>query len=750
MRRRQVLTAAAGAVAVAGLGSQGRARADPAPAWLPLKDMELTVAGRGNALDFSALVPPGPAGGTGWAQPMDEAIVFERARTPQRFFCASMVFSPPNGGAPDKAEAKRLVAELRAVGYNAVRFQFIDAYLMQGRTRDFDFDPQALDRVHLLLAELKASGIAWIVDGLSSDNGAYGDVGPNRYARRHDARLEALISDAGFAHWAGVVDGIWGARNPYTGTSTLRDPALLGIMLINEGGITFLAYISGGRYPPALAAPFTAWLRTHYADDERLRMAWGGELGAEESLRSAVHVPERIRGRSPRDRDFARFVVDTESAGMRRMEAHVRAQGFGGLSTAFNSGPTFASDISRRAADWVDMHSYNNLPSKYATPGSVVKQSSLFDSLAAPVRVFACVRQWGKPFSASEYGQQFWNGFRYEMGPLVAAMGRHQGWSLVSQFAETPIQMDYALAGAPRRRAIYPNGIGADPIDHCVERLVALLYARGDVAASPHRIRLHLDAETVLARGIGGDVVPEALSRLSLVAPLGLDFGPMPAYEAAGELSFDLGAAPADWLARLRGSPTRGGIDQSDDLLVLLRGAAIIGTSNASRPAALHYQSDTGQIGVDGAQRLLRITTPRCCVLSFRGGDAAAGPLSVTGANGPALFAAAALDEQPLVRSRHLLVWVLTDAVNSGMRFADEARTTLAELGTFPPVVRTISVKISLGLTAPTGLRVWPLALNGERRELLPVQISNDSLALALNTAALPGGPALLFEVAAP
>ena len=714
------------------------------PVWQPLTDKDLAVAGKGNALDFSALVPSGPAGHLGWVRPLGDGIGFEKEATPQRFFCANMVFSPPNGGAPDHVQARRWVAELRAVGYRTVRFQFIDAYLLQRATRDFAIDPEALDRVHYLMAELKAAGIGWIVDGMSSDNGGYGDVGANRYARHHDARLDALVSASGIEHWQRLVDAIWGVVNPYTRVSTLRDPALFGVILINEGGISFLSYVGGGRYSPSLAAPFGEWLRGRYGDETALRRGWADELAPDESLDRGIRVPSRIRGRGRRDVDFARFVQATEASAFRRMDQHVREAGFAGLTTAYNSGTTFGSDVTRSTLGWVDMHAYHSLPTKYANPGSVVQQSDLFDGLARSVRQFSDARQWGRPFTASEYGQQFWNGRRFEMGPLVAAMAAHHGWGLISQFAETPVQLDYGVSGPSRRTAIYPNGVAADPIERCIERLVALLYARGDVAASPRRIRLHLVAEDVLARGLAAERVPEAISRLAFVAPLGLDFGPAPDRDADGEVSIELGSGPKGWAPRQRVGASA--VEPMD----LLRAAKLVAPSNRSDPGQSRYQSDTGEITVDGVSRRLMIETARTCVITVTdvGGAGTVGPLSVEGVSGPALIAVSALDDRALRSSRHLLLWVLTDAVNSGMTFTDDRRTTLERLGTFPPVVRTLSCTVRLQAEAASALKVWPLALNGQRRGELSRSTAGGALLLKLDTSRLPDGPALLFEIA--
>jgi hypothetical protein len=526
---------------------------------------------------------------------------------------------------------------------------------------------------------------------------------------------------------------------------------MLGIILINEGGLAFLATVTGGRYPDSLAAPFAAWLKARYRQDQALGSAWGSELRSDESVDRQVALPATVRGQSRRDKDFARFVGDLEVAGLRRMEAHVRARGFGGLATAFDNWDTLASDVSRTSAAWVDMHAYHTLPTKFAEPGSRVEQTSLLGGGARAVRQLTNARQWGKPFTVSEYGQPFWNRFRYEMSALLPAVAAHQGWDMICNFTETPIQASYGPSRFARRQAIYPFGVGADPIERAGERLAAMLYLRGDVKQSGHRIRLHVRPDALLERSAGWEQVPEAASRLAFVAPIGLDFGPLPGRPVPGEISIDLMAGAAPWLARLQNALAKVGANLGDDLVAPLRSAGIIDAANRTRPELLRYESDTHQCLLDSRDRTLTIDTPRTAVvvIAAGGGGGSTSAFVVEQASAAALFAVSALDGKALKDSLHLLFWVLTDAKNTGMSFADADHSTLAELGKFPPLVRTVAARLSLDSSHAGDFRGWALGLNGQRRESVQLQSSGRKVSLAVDTGTLPGGPALFFELAA-
>lgn len=725
--------------------------------WKTVTDQDLTVSS-GSALDFSALVATGPAGKYGSAIVLpDGHIGFERRSTPERFLCASLALSPLSGGMPDKAGSERLVRELARTGYNLVRLASVDALLMTSRFKDFDFDPEQFDRLHYLLAQLKAAGIYWIVDGLTSDNAAWGDVRPHRWVKKYRTKMDVLTDPKAFAHWATLIERLWGAKNPYTGIAPMHDPAMLGMILVNEGSFFYLveAYRphpakagDGPLYPPQLAPQFRDWLKAHYSNDTALRSAWGTELKDPESLAGLVALPATVRGKGPRDIDFAHFIADLEQRSYRAMEKRVRDLGFKGLTTAFDNWSYLGADITRSSLQWVDLHSYHVLPNNHGEPGSRMMQSSLHKNTGQYIRALSNARQWGKPFTVTEYGQPFWNRWRHESAALMPAVAAHQSWDAICQFAESPIQFDYGPSRFVRRQAIYPFSVGGDPIAHAAERLAAMLYLRGDVASSQNHIHLHLDAEKVLARSGGWEQVPEPLSKLALISPMGLDFGPIPGRPKPGELWVNLTGSQPWWLVKSTNGPAVGR-DLRSDAVAALQGAGLIGADNRSRPENQLFQSDTGQLVIDSGAGLIQVVTDRTVALVLKGGNASAGTLTVHTASGPALFAVSSLDKKPIAQSRHLLLWVLTDAINTGMTFADAERTTIKTLGKFPPQVQTISATLRVAVENGDGLKAWPLTLGGARRQAIPLTQTGDAIELHVDTAALPDGPALFFEIAA-
>lgn len=706
--------------------------------WLPISERSLEVA-EGSVLDFSSLNPHKPAGASGWIQADREGHLNVGAEgKPQRFLCASLVPGGPNGGLPDKAEADRWVDQLKRTGYNLVRLHFIDAILMTGRKGDFGFDPVALDRLHYLMARLKLAGIYWIVDGMTSDNGAIGNVQPHRWVNRHSLKERLFYDPMALEHWKQLVTTLWGRKNPYTELAPLNDPAMLGMILVNEGGMGFLATLKGS-YPRELQKQFGEWQAINRS----------GAVSEKEESGSLAQVPDEIRGKSQRSRNFAAFIAEREIALFREMDAHVRVRGFKGLTTAYDNFGFYHADVARGVANWIDMHAYQSLPSQYADAGSKMAQTSIFDNVGRYGRELTNARQWGKPFTVTEYGQPFWNQWRHESTAWIPALAAFQGWDAICQFAELPVLLEYSKSGPPRRQAMYPFGVGADPIARAGERLAALLFLRGDVALSRVRVKLGLDPEQVFADGNAWGQIPENLSRLALVAASGLDLSKSPPPSKSGqEIYFTLDSRPRSWVKKAENEALKRGILIGKDPVERLKASGLLSRSNRTDLSEGLFETDTGQMLFDAPQKRLSIITERTVVLTQRSGSAKGGGVELTALSLPATVAVGAVDNQVIERSRRMLVWVLTDAMNTGMEFAGPERTTLKTLGRFPPQIRAVIGQLAIKHSKAGELKVWAVDQAGRRVAMVPAKVAGGFLRFAIDNAVPGVGPVTYFEVA--
>lgn len=715
--------------------------------WHELKGKSLEVI-EGSVLDLSKVVPNSPAGAQGWVQIDETGRLGFAGRSPQRFLCASVVPSPPNGGFPAKEEADRWVAQMQRTGYNLVRLHYVDASLMTHRKGDFDFDPGSLDRMHYLMAKLKAAGIYWLVDGLTSDNGAYGNVKPHRWKNLHDLKERLFYDPAALAHWKRLVTALWGKVNPYTGLAPLNDPAMLGMVLVNEGGIAFVSTLDG-RYADGLKRPFGAWLATRYADEAALKKAWGSEATSHDRVGVSAEVPDEIRGTGKRSRDFAAFVAERETALYGEMEAHVRSRGFKGLVTSYNNWDFNHANGVRNALQWVDMHAYQSLPSRFTSPGSKLPQTSLFDDAGRYGRVLSSARQWGKPFTVTEHGQPFWNQWRFESTAWLPALAAFQGWDAICQFAELPILLNYADSTLERRQAIHPFSVGADPITRAGERLAALLFRRGDVEPSRTRVILEMDMASLFAGGNVWGQTPERLSRMALVAGTGLAAeGQLAGKPGSRDIRVPLNSGAHGWLDKASNIALKKGFMVGGDPVAQLRKAGLLPASNPTDFSDGVFESDTGQIRLDTPHKTISVATARTVALSVRSGSLDAGAIGLASASGPVTVAVGAVDDQEIEQSKRLLVWVLTDAQNTGMEFADRERTTLKKLGRFPPRIRAVTGQISIRHGGAAGLKVWAIDQTGRRVANVPARVEKGRLRFALDNVIPEVGPVTYFEVA--
>lgn len=713
--------------------------------WISVRDRDLQIAAA-SALDFSTLFPIPPGAGTAHIT-TDTQGHFTLGGKRIRFLSAVLVHGGPNGGFPDHAGADVLARQLRMHGYNLARLHFVDATLMQGRVNDFDFDPVQLDHFFYLLSALKREGIFWEIDAMTSWNGAYGDVGANRFNQTHELKLAVYTDPTAQKHWKRLVDNVLTLENPYTGLPTLQDPMLALVTLVNEGG---LGFTSRKGYSPILRPLFRDWLARRYGDPAQLRKAWGA---ASPESWSDITLPGRYE-HSARAADMARFSSDLERSTARWMTDYLREKGYAGLITSFNNGKDLQASIARQDMDVVTMHAYFDRPNNFVRPGSRETGESSLPQLAPYMRQLASARHWGKPFLVDEYDHVFWNSWRREAGILIPAYASLQDWDGISRFAN-PVVLGYGMDRVPRHQAIYPFGIGMDPIARAGETLAALLYRRGDLQVARSAITIDLNQSYLFEKRGALGQMPEDISRLALLTGVGLRLdGQGRPGQAKGGTTLNL--QPSD--------PVSGRLQQG---LGILNSRLGMGTESRwkEQVAGLHargvlkpanrtdveqgvYESDTGEILLDSRKHRLQVVTPRTAAVVFDNGlPIQLKHLRIETADGPALVAASSLDGLPLDQSRRILLTLASDAQNSGMGFADPDRKVLLSLGQLPVKIRTAKVSIFLAHRNPDGLQLYALALNGERQSSLPLHTVPGGVRITLENWTLENGPTTFFEL---
>ncbi|WP_373991134.1 hypothetical protein [Duganella sp. BuS-21] len=757
--RRMLLGLVAGALLPLAHGADG---------WRPLRDNSLMVA-PGSVLDFSQLLPlpPAPVHARLLVTPDGRLARADAPQRPQRFLMASTGFDPSTGAFPDRTSTDLYVKQLRMRGYNMVRLHFTDVSLMVARQIDFDFNPVQLDRMHYLLAALTKAGIYYMVDGLTADTGGYGN---NGMLRPTSLKLGVYFDPEAQAHWKKLIEKAYGAVNPYTGISTLADPALAGIILVNEGGLEF---VTRSRVPDELREPFATWLKKKYAGTGALAKAWKSDLAPSEALEAkSVGFLKQSAWNSPRMADTQQFYVALQKTTADWMTQYLRQLGYQGLVTAYDNWPSPAAHLARSQFDWVDLHAYFSEPSKFVSPGSVMRQDSMIGDGGRYLTELAVGKQLGRAYSVSEHGQVFWNRYRRESALALPAYAAFQDWDVIAQH-NGAVTLSYAERGG-RKDRIYPFMVGPDPVTRAGETLAALLYLRGDVATARSTVAFQLTPsytfqDNPFYGGIAADI-----AKLSLVTGFALDTGARPGGNARADALLKPGVggmqlaggkmvdAPASVteklgaLAREYGGKAGDKVDNSRAAILsrasrrvaALRAAGLLSTANQSDPLQGVYQSDTGQLLMETQRRRFSVTTSHTEGVVFDTPEPQAlRQLKVLEADGPALVAVSSVDSQPLASSQRMLVVLATDARNSGMRFADAAETTLQDLGSGPVQLQNRRLKLSLDNANAARLQVYAVDLRGQRGDQLAVSREGNRITFTLDTGALTQGPTTYFEI---
>lgn len=705
--------------------------------WTTVKDVSLIIKA-GSPLDFSALFPlqQGPIADE--VKAADNGVFTIRGK-PVRFLCAAMNLTPPYGGFPTREQSDQYAIQLRRSGYNAVRIQHIDSTLMTNREKDFEYDPGQLERFHYFLFALKKQGIYWMLDLMSSENGAFGGVVPHRWVNRHDLKAKLYVEESALHHWRRLVETLYGKVNPYTGVSILKDPALMAVNTVNEGGLQFLTHIRKG-VAPVLVPALRGWLLRRYREDSEFELIW--KQPRENLLSGALELPTPAE-RSERSDDLLSFFDDLQERTARWMVEQLRELGYRGLISGFNNMPTTHAIRSRAPFRLVDMHAYHDEAFGFQ-PGALMRNDSSFDKQLGYITDIAMARLTGRAFSVSEYGQPFWNGWRREAALVGPGYAAFQGWGALCQHASTAVDLTYSHRDT-WKKAIIPYAVGLDPIGRVVETLAVLLYRRGDVAEGSG------DVEVVLPGGRGEATsrywgVPSGLAKVALVSRVRVRLAedppvsPAPLATVTVSPESQVSRKLSEWVGAT-GVSLGSGADALESV------ARVHDSHNKTNSRGGIYETNSGELFADLRSRRLEVRTQMTRAIVFERLEApfSLGPMKVLSSDGPALVALSSLDGAILEHSQRLLLIVASDALNSKMLFKDSNRRELVALGQLPPRVEPRRTDIEI--TSNRDYRIRALAATGEPREDIAVVRRSGAKSFSVDLAALKSGPTFYFLV---
>jgi len=533
-----------------------------------------------------------------------------------------------------KADAEKLVENLKAFGYNAVRLHHFDIVLCGWGKQTAEIDPKQLDLLHYTLSLLRKAGIYYSLDlytartfdirkvpGVTWDpEKVYLDNVPkDRY------NLAAMLLKPVRDDLKQFTRNLLEPVNPYTGQAIKDDPALISISILNENSMLISV--------------------SHPLSIEKEQYVKAFERQAKERKLTLT-----AKNYDPEFRKFAMEVYRDYFADMKnflrneiRTKAMITDQNFVGYPNL-----TFQ----RLDYDFTDEHIYcgtNSLQSRFAFLNGAAR------------RVF------GKPFQISEYNFTYPAPNRSEGGLIYPAMAALQDWDGLYRFCHANRQ-DLILSP---ETGLEMFDLVNDPVRNIPERIAGMIFLRRDVAPAAESVVTAVGYESSLEpflRSYPANAVAVLFSAKvgsAAVSPDGKSFrNPIPK-KTTGIVDISTEYKPNGEIPVLKAS---------DDEAM----AAFARKHGYVRHAVDDkVTSSTGEIRVDFPKGVFHLDTPKTEGFYFdRKGNAAGNVLSVE-TDSPATVAATSLDGKNLSDSARVLLIHVTDMQNEGTVYTDESMRTI-------------------------------------------------------------------------
>jgi len=384
-------------------------------------------------------------------------------------------------------------------GINLVRFHPVESYLgvlerPGGGPRRFD--PTLLDAFDRWFSIVKEEGIyvdlsLFYPHIVTPDDGypanLYDELDPAG-AGKSTAGLVNFMRELQDAEWLWL-QTLLDHVNPYAGLRYADDPALAIVEVHNEDSVFWhfpLNDLADGTHWPAhtdeLQRMWMEWLRSRYADDSELALAWGAgmrpgdsrdnpDMGIYGAWQMEADGPNLGAGVDPDERarmgDFIRFLAETQRAYFERRRGRIRAEGFEGVfvTTAWRAGGPAAQAANLwadDAGDAIDRHAYAGggvgnwyvsagevyTASHLSRPGSMIVGGETYGSGGLDLALYQVE---DKPAVLSEWSMSPPNEWKAECAPLVVFYGMGlQGWDAVIHFASSLPRMGSGWPGHAR------------------------------------------------------------------------------------------------------------------------------------------------------------------------------------------------------------------------------------------------------------------------------------------------------------
>ena len=551
-------------------------------------------------------------------------------------------------------------------------------------------------------------------------------------------------------------------RNPYTGNLIKDEPCVMGWQFANEQSVQHIAHICAFVPNPDAPKSFAAsergvdgyWSRK---TREAVAPKWEAFLKRKYGTDWEAHkaYPKRYTEKTEAALDFQIFsqeLMDDMMAFYRKVAAEA---GWTGLTSWGNYDKILRTTETRVKHGMAT--EVNNYHSFLADDGHGPQVSSAGDGMST-FRDMAGAAIPGKTVFITEFNDCQHNRYCHEMGLAAGAIASLQGWDAFFLHNSTVLTDLFK----PYEYFAINDGlvIANHPSMRASTFLMACLYGRGDAATSPHTVKL--DYTKAFMRTLSSTSYPDPQQlRAVMLCRTRVDW---PEYGATPDASADLvfpgfgndSTGTYEFLLA-QSSDSKAHTAVLETMVAKMREKGVLGAGNRTDVKKGVYESDTGEILIESAVPRMRIVTARTEALTLpENGAYKADCLEVVRTRNNATFGAVAVDGKPLAESGRIIIVMDGDSAIDGsvktpdrVRYVDWGPRGKNKRPLQEKIWRTNVAQLRLRNTADGEFTLYPLSVNGIRREPLPVTREGDALVFALDTSAkaLPHGITPFFEL---
>lgn len=544
---------------------------------------------------------------------------------------------------------------------------------------------------------------------------------------------------------------LFNLKNPYTGNLLKDEPCMLLAVAYNEQEFGFSV---GGNQNLLYASFYREWLAKYYNND--LAKLNGRRKTNYGSFEEVPMPTSQIWGDcdSAEFDDYIAFIDYMQQELYKQYSVWFREYAPEMYLSNWNMAQDLRQMSLRKDCDYVSINGY------YAHPfgrgfknqcGDYLDENSSIAERGLLARQFAVCRLQGKPMVVTEYSYGYWHQQRYEMGFLMGAYAALQDWDAITPFAENISITQHPL---PIRFCEHAS----DPVLSAANIITALAYMRGDVKKSDLQIRYKINRKELMASRNSIQGIAGWQSDMALIGSVALAVD----QEAEkGAWSFNaLGGNPI--LFKSEGFQTVSKDNANKELMVrgnevvdILKKEGRLGKTNKSKPSKGIFESSTGEILLNAPDEFMQIDTPRLQGVCSKGG--ASGKLKdveILSQSDRGNVVVASRDKlNSIADARRLLVCYITDAQNSGIKFATPKGGRIVSLGdpkTNYVLLKTGNFKIRIHNKNAQKMKAWAVAANGERFLKFGeknFKTDGDYMTLNVDTDKLPYGATFYFEI---